>query len=112
MKNLVFFFIFVTASGLFSEGHSAQGDLKKGKDLYFLHCVECHGPEGNGNGAWPFSPSPTDLTTPRVQEKSDYALWKSVHDGVKDSAMGGWKWVLSDREEAHLLTYVQSLDTQ
>ncbi len=111
MKRLSFLFLLIVflGSGSSSEGEAAQGDLKKGKALYFTHCVECHGPDGQGHGSWPFSPSPADLTAPSIQEKSDYALWKSVHEGVPNSAMGSWKWVLSDREEAHLLTYVQSL---
>ena len=111
MKTLSLFFMVSIFAGtsIASEACAAQGDLKKGKALYFIHCVECHGPDGQGNGSWPFSPSPADLTAPSIQEKSDYALWKSVHEGVPNSAMGSWKWVLSDREEAHLLTYVQSL---
>ena len=106
--------LFITLSvlvGIFCvlEGNAAQGDLKKGKALYFTHCVDCHGPDGKGKGSWPFSRSPADLTAPNIQEKSNYELWESVHDGVPDSAMGSWKWVLSDREELHILTYIQSL---
>ena len=92
-----------------SQVQAAQADLKKGKALYFTHCVDCHGPDGKGKGSWPFSRSPADLTAPNIQEKSNYELWESVHDGVPDSAMGSWKWVLSDREELHILTYIQSL---
>ena len=111
MKTLFFLIILSAALGSVGtfDGRAAQGDLKKGKALYFIHCVECHGPDGKGNGAWPFSPSPPDLTAPSIQGKSDYVLWKSVHEGVPNSAMGSWKWDLSDREEAHLLIYIQSL---
>ncbi len=111
MNTLSQFIMFSVFIGILcvSEGNAAQGDLIKGKALYFIHCVECHGPDGQGNGTWPFSPSPADLTAPSIQKKSDYALWKSVHEGVTNSAMGSWKWVLSDTEEAHILTYVQSL---
>lgn len=105
----MFMFCVGMGSVPFSEGNAAQGDRKMGKALYFTHCVDCHGPNGKGSGSWPFYPPPADLTARRIQEKSDYALWKSVHDGVPNSAMGSWKWVLSDKEEAHLLTYVQSL---
>ena len=113
MKMKILFCLFMLSMilgvGYNSQGRAAQGDLKKGKTLYFIYCVECHGPHGKGNGSWPFSPPPVDLTLPIIQQKSDYALWKSLHDGVPNSAMVSWKWVLTDREEAHLLAYVQSL---
>lgn len=35
-----------------SQGQAAQGDLKKGKALYFTHCVDCYGPDDKGNGSW------------------------------------------------------------
>ena len=91
-----------------SEGIAAQGDLKKGKALYGKYCEKCHGADGKG-GYLQFDPPTADLTAPDIQKKSDYALWESIHQGVVNRTMGSWKWVLSDEEGAHLLTYVQSL---
>ena len=111
MKNLSGLFIvlalvvFLLPSGLFAE----KGDAKEGRTLYLKHCKVCHGPEGKGDGYTHFNPPVADLTVSRIQKKSDKELWESIHMGVPDTAMGMWRFVLSDEEIALVLGYVRSL---
>ena len=86
-----------------------EGDLKEGRTLYLKYCKVCHGPEGKGDGYTLFNPPVADLTVSRIQKKSDKELWESIHMGVSNTAMGMWRFVLSDEEIALVLGYVRSL---
>jgi mono/diheme cytochrome c family protein len=86
-----------------------EGDAIKGRDLYFKHCKICHGPEGKGDGYTQFNPPVADLTVSRIQEKSDKELWESIHMGISNSAMGMWRFVLSDKEITLVLAHVRAL---
>ncbi len=85
-----------------------EGDTDKGRALYMKHCQICHGPEGKGDGYTKFNPPVADLTVSAIQQKSDQELWKSIHMGVANSAMGMWRFVLSDEEISLVLRYVRS----
>ncbi len=86
-----------------------EGDLKEGRALYLKHCKVCHGSEGKGDGYTHFNPPVADLTASRIHKKSDIELWESIHMGVPNTAMGMWRFVLSDKEIATVLAYVRSL---
>jgi len=88
---------------------AVMGDVQKGQALYVKHCAVCHGPEGKGDGYLLFNPPVADLTSPEIQKKSDYELWRSVHEGASNTAMGTWKWALSEKEIVMVLAYVRSL---
>ena len=91
------------------EGLATERDSAKGKALYVKHCEVCHGLSGKGDGYLFFDPPVANLTSPAIQRKSDDELWQSVHDGVSNTAMGTWKFVLSDAEISLVLAYVRSL---
>jgi mono/diheme cytochrome c family protein len=97
--------VFLLPVGSFAE----EGNLKEGRTLYLKHCKICHGPEGKGDGYALFNPPVADLTSSKIQKKSDKELWTSIHMGVSDTAMGMWRFVLSDEEIALVLGYVRSL---
>jgi len=86
-----------------------KDDSKEGRRLYLKHCKICHGLEGKGEGYTHFNPPVADLTASRIQNKSDKELWESIHLGVSNTAMGMWRFVLSDEEIATVLAYVRSL---
>ena len=88
---------------------AAERNSEKGKTLYVKHCEVCHGPSGKGDGYLFFDPPVANLTAPEIQKKSDDELWQSVHEGVSNTAMGTWKFVLSDAEISRVLAYVRSL---
>ena len=95
---------FLSPLGLLAE----EGDVHQGRTLYLKHCKVCHGPEGKGDGYPHFDPPVADLTVSRIQEKSDEELWNSIHQGIPNTAMGMWRFVLSDEEIAMVLAYVRS----
>lgn len=97
--------VFLLPGASFAE----EGDLKAGRTLYLKHCKVCHGPEGKGDGYTLFNPPVADLTSSKIQKKSDKELCESIHLGVSNTAMGMWRFVLSDEEIAHVLGYVRSL---
>ena len=49
------------------------------------------------------SPPPADLTSPTVQKKSDAELVQIIHGGEQGTAMGAWKWPLSEKEKQNIL---------
>jgi len=101
LLGMVFLFSLVALAKL--------GDLKEGRALYLKHCKICHGLEGKGEGYSHFNPPVADLTVSHIQNKSDKELWESIHLGVSNTAMGMWRFVLSDEEIATVLAYVRSL---
>ena len=97
--------VFLLPGGALAE----EGDLKEGRTLYLKHCKVCHGQEGKGDGYALFNPPVADLTASKIQKKTDKELWESIHMGVSNTAMGMWRFVLSDEEIALVLGYVRSL---
>jgi len=83
-------------------------DLQEGKRLYEQYCRFCHGEQGKGK-AFDVTPPPADLTSPTVQEKSDFDLTQTIHGGEQGTAMGAWKWTLSDKDKQNVLQYIRSL---
>jgi len=84
-------------------------DLKDGKGLYEQYCQFCHGERGKGKAYNLVDPPPPDLTDPTIQRKSDADLAKVIHEGEPGTAMGAWKWTLSDQEKQNILLYLRSL---
>lgn len=86
-----------------------ERDVISGRVIYSTTCIRCHGAEGKGNGQMTFTPPVADLTSPAVQEKLDARLFKSVHDGKSNTAMGAWREALTDDEIWDVLAYVRTL---
>ncbi len=83
-------------------------DLQEGKRLYDQYCRFCHGEQGKGK-AYDVTPPPADLTSPAVQKKSNVELAQTIHEGEQGTAMGAWKWTLSEKEKQHVLLYIRWL---
>jgi mono/diheme cytochrome c family protein len=83
-------------------------DLQEGKRLYEQNCRFCHGDQGKGN-AYDVTPPPADLTSPAVQQKSDAELAQTIHEGERGTAMGSWKWELSEKDKQNVLQYIRWL---
>lgn len=83
-------------------------DLQEGKRLYEQNCRFCHGDQGKGN-AYDVTPPPADLTSPAVQQKSDAELTQTIHEGERGTAMGSWKWALSEKDKQNILQYIRWL---
>jgi mono/diheme cytochrome c family protein len=65
-----------------------ERDVLSGRVIYSTICIRCHGVDGKGDGQMKFTPPVADLTSPAVQGKLDARLFKSVHDGKPNTAMG------------------------
>ena len=83
-------------------------DLQEGRRLYEQFCRFCHGEQGKGK-AYDVTPPPADLTSPAVQKKSDAELTRTIHGGEQGTAMGAWKWALSEKEKQNVLLYIRWL---
>jgi len=111
MKNKVLFsfllvLIFVSAT---RGGYAKEANVVQGKSLYTNLCIRCHGVDGRGEGTMKFNPPVADLSSPVAQQKLDASLMKTIHDGRKNTAMGAWKFVLSDEEIRDVTAYVRVL---
>jgi mono/diheme cytochrome c family protein len=83
----------------------------QGRVIYELRCLECHGPQGQGDGIKaPFlSPRPGNLVSAATSAKSDKDLLKIIANGRARTAMQAWKGQLSDEEQQEVLRYIRSL---
>lgn len=86
--------------GVATEIKARNADPSRGKSLYMEVCK-----------AWTMTlhPPAADLTSAAVQEKLDAGLFKAIHDGRKNTAMGAWKYALSDEEIHDVIAYVRTL---
>jgi len=89
-----------------------ERDVLSGRVIFSTICVRCHGIDGKGQGQMTFTPPVADLTSPAVQGKLDARLFKSVHDGKPNTAMGAWREALTDDEIWDALAYVRTLAPQ
>lgn len=92
--------------------YAGPGNVGKGKTLYANLCIRCHGVDGKGKGEMTFTPPVADLTAPAAQTKLDATLLKTIHDGRRDTAMGAWKFVLSEEEMRDVTAYLRQLGSE
>ena len=86
-----------------------ERDVLSGRVIFSTICVRCHGIDGKGGGQMKFTPPVADFTSPAIQGKLDARLFKSVHDGKPNTAMGARREALSDDEIWDALAYVRTL---
>ena len=59
--------------------------VSRGAQLFGIHCSQCHGIDGKGNGtvaAFLVKKKPTDLTGDAAQAKSDGSLFLTMSNGI------------------------------
>ena len=90
---------------------TSQPDVEPGRDIYRIHCQECHGAEGRGDGprAAMLAPRPGNLVSAATSAKTDDELLAIIAKGVPRTAMEGWNDRLSADEQRNVLAYVRSL---
>jgi mono/diheme cytochrome c family protein len=88
---------------------SPERDVLSGRVIYSTICIRCHGIDGKGEGQMKFTPPVADLTSTAIQAKLDGRLFKSVHDGKRNTAMGAWRESLTDDEIWDALAYIRTL---
>ena len=85
------------------------GDPVSGREIYVNTCIRCHGIDGKGALGIKLVPHPADLTSLAVQSRLDGTLFRRIHEGKPNTAMGAWKHSLSDEEIWDVLAYVRRL---
>jgi mono/diheme cytochrome c family protein len=71
--------------------------------------MRCHGIDGKGSLGITLVPPPADLSSPAIQDRLDGTLFRRIHEGKPNTAMGAWKHSLSDDEIWDVLAYVRTL---
>ncbi len=82
--------------------------IERGKEIYEIHCLVCHGDTGKGDGAVgkKFVPPPMDLSTDYVQLQADGQIYYTItHGGV---AMPFYRDAIEEIDRWHLVNYVKS----
>lgn len=89
----------------------AQPDGEQGRDLYRIHCLDCHGAEGRGDGprAALLAPRPGNLVSAATSTRTDEELLEILANGVPRTAMHGWSDQLSEEQRRNVLAYVRTL---
>lgn len=85
------------------------GDPVSGREIYVNICIRCHGINGKGEQGIKLVPPPADISAPAVQGRLDGTLFRRIHEGKPNTAMGAWKHALSDDEIWDVLAYVRTL---
>ena len=83
--------------------------VNRGKELYDIHCVACHGAQGHGDGlvGKKFIPPPLDLTLGYVQQQPDGQIWYTISHG--SIAMPFYRDSIPDNDRWHVVNYVKEV---
>ena len=89
--------------------------IERGRLLFSVNCVQCHGANGEGNGiiggaiVWP----PANLTSTAVQSKADGALFLTISNGISGADgqihMPALNENLTVRERWDVVNYIRTL---
>ncbi len=94
-----------------SHALSADGDDKKGEQVFQQYCQVCHGPGGKGDGpvGMALKPPPANLSSDKVQNKKDSELLSILIKGKPGTAMPAWEKDLSAQQMTDVIAYVRTL---
>jgi mono/diheme cytochrome c family protein len=96
--------------------------VARGKQLYDVNCIQCHGANGQGDGyGAPFLvPPPRDFTAGQFKFRTtasgllptDQDLFRTISRGANGTGMPPWKYLLPDEDRWALVDYVKTFDTR
>ena len=120
MNRLLWTGVLILLNGLIFSGLGASYEIgsvgvqpgeEQGRDLYRIHCLECHGAEGRGDGprAALLAPRPGNLVSAATSAKTDAELLEIIAEGVPRTAMSGWSHQLSVDERRNILAFIRTL---
>lgn len=94
----------------------SPGDPSRGRVIFGINCVVCHGDEGRGDGptAASLDPQPRNFQDSRIMEKrTDQDLMAVIQKGGpalgKSILMPPWEGILDEAEVRDVIAYIRSL---
>ncbi len=110
-RGLIAGLLIVTA--LSSTAHAMKdtnASAEAGEEVYRSNCLNCHGSKGKGEGpiAASLTPTPADLTNPKIQKKEDKDLLSIINNGKAGTSMPAWKNDLSSQKILDVLAYLRT----
>jgi cytochrome c oxidase cbb3-type subunit 2 len=99
-------FLTLSKDNWVGEGNSVSSD--HGKELYGSYCATCHGADGSGNGPGTQGNASGSPAPFPEGMRENYIFWRTW-DGVPDSVMYPFQWLLSEGDIWDLTVYVQDL---
>ena len=93
-----------------SQAIALPADLETGRDIFFKHCIACHGDKGNGKtfAANVLNPPPKNFTTEKSKKGlTEERMIRSVTKGRKGTAMMPWKSNLTEKEIRAVVHYIR-----
>jgi mono/diheme cytochrome c family protein len=111
-----------TLSALLAVSLSAAADeaeqIEKGKQVYTVYCVTCHGPNGDGKGpvGMTLDPPPRDFTKGEFKYGStDQDIFEVVTNGAAakggSALMAPWGAVIPEADRWAVVQFIRSLRT-
>jgi cytochrome c oxidase cbb3-type subunit I/II len=83
-------------------------ELVRARGLYGKNCLNCHGPDGNGNPSAASAVVPAPTAFRRIRPAQSYAV-DAITNGIAGTSMTPWKEKLSEEDRRLLARYVRSL---
>jgi mono/diheme cytochrome c family protein len=99
-------YVTVSSDVYISEGHTIS--VTHGTDLYAQYCATCHGSDGQGNGPGTEGNASKGPASFPADMGEPYISWR-IHEGVPDSIMYPFEWLLSDEEIWDITVYLNQL---
>ena len=89
----------------------AEATIKRGRELYYVFCAQCHGLnfDGKGTVGQSFEPLPADLRSPQVQSKKEGDLFKSISFGIPGGRQPALDTTITPDDRWYIIAFVQSL---
>ena len=86
-----------------------ETSIALGKKIYERQCLACHGAKGQGDGpaAAHLEKRPGNLSSSKLWEQSDGALFWKVNEGHRP--MPTFKHIMSDEERWPVINYIRTL---
>jgi copper transport protein len=91
---------------------ATAASITQGRDIYEQHCLQCHGPTGEGDGPVGLTlvPPPANLQVHMVPGvHSDGQIFEWISNGVPETPMPAFGNALTETERWHLINYIRTL---
>lgn len=83
--------------------------LARGREVYEVHCIVCHGAQGRGNGpvGRKFVPQPMELNFDYVQLQPDGQIFYTISHG--SLAMPFYRQAIAPEDRWHLVNFIKEV---